>query len=553
MITHLRLKSGSSPGQSSLTIEIQPSITIFVGPNNSGKSLALQELFQFCTSGQVNANAHIVERLVFANQDKETALEAFEAAKVAPFPRETVAEGSSIIMVGATRIHVQDARYLRTREFPNERTDWFAKWHLQHLTLNLDGPSRIGLVNPQGRGDLRNPTQPLARLLTNDAKREALRATIHEAVGLYFAIDAQVGDQLNIRFGQTPPPDERSFNDAALDYLREARGIDLVSDGVKAFTGILLQVSAGDPQIIIVDEPEAFLHPSLASKLGSELAKGAANEGKYIFASTHNPQFVMGAILSGASVNIVRLTYTTNVGTARLLPSSELTTLMQDPLLRSVGLLSALFYDHVIVGEADADRAFYQELNERLLAANDGRGVPHTLFLNAQGKDTIPKIVEPLRRLGIPTAAIVDIDVLKEGGQKWTRHLRACGIPDNEHQPYGTRRANVLATLQAENAEFKREGGVSLLKGQAKEAAENLFSDLARYGLFVVQRGEVEAWLSELDVPRSKEGWLRSIFEKMGSDPGVESYVRPGPDDVWDFIGEIRKWLVDTDRRGIPD
>jgi hypothetical protein len=53
-------------------------------------------------------------------------------------------------------------------------------------------------------------------------------------------------------------------------------------------------------------------------------------------------------------------------------------------MLRSVGVLEGLFYNYVIVGEADADRAFYQEINERLPAA-------------------IPKIIEPLRKLGIPS------------------------------------------------------------------------------------------------------------------------------------------------------
>jgi hypothetical protein len=41
---------------------------------------------------------------------------------------------------------------------------------------------------------------------------------------------------------------------------------------------------------------------------------------------------------------------------------------MRDPLLRSVGVLGALFYNGAVICEADADRALYQELNERLLA-----------------------------------------------------------------------------------------------------------------------------------------------------------------------------------------
>jgi hypothetical protein len=265
--------------------------------------------------------------------------------------------------------------------------------------------------------------------------------------------------------------------------MRAARGIDAVSDGVKAYTGILVQLYAGDPKVITIDEPEAFLHPSLAQRLGKEIAKGTAAEGKHVFIATHSPQFVMGAILSGATV--VRLTYENGVGTARLLSSADLTKLMQDPLLRSVGVLEGLFYNYVIVREADADRAFYQEINERLLAANDPRGIPHALFLNANGKDTIPKIIEPLRKLGIPTAGIADIDIVKKGGQEWTRHLAACNVPPSEHQPSGTRRANTLDALTNKNVKFKSHGGVGLLSGSEREAADNLFDDLDRYGLFI--------------------------------------------------------------------
>ena len=171
--------------------------------------------------------------------------------------------------------------------------------------------------------------------------------------------------------------------------------MDSVSDGVKAYTGIMIHIYAGDPRVIIIDEPEAFLHPSLAFSLGKELAKAATSEGKYIFAATHSPQFVMGAIQSGANVNIIRLTYEGGTRDGPVTSSEELTALMQDPLLRSVGVLSGLFYNHVIVGEADADRSFYQEINERLLAAGDDRGIPHTLFLNADNKQTIPRIIRP--------------------------------------------------------------------------------------------------------------------------------------------------------------
>lgn len=553
MITHLQLRLGSSLGQPPLSVETAPSVTIFVGPNNSGKSQTLREIFSFCQSGTVNFASRIVEKLIFLDRNRDDVLKEFETFIQEPNINETVGQGITIVKVGLERFHVNTDLFVNACITPNARSNQFANWYLKHRTLNLDGPGRIGLVNSQGRGDLKYPTTPLARLLTNDEKRTSLRKVVFDALGLYFAIDASQGDQLSVRFGETPPPDERRFHDETLSYMRKALDTGAVSDGVKAFTGILLQLHAGDPKVIIVDEPEAFLHPSLALKLGKELAKGAAIEGKHIFASTHSPQFVMGAILSGAKVNIIRLTYSPNSGgTARLLSNTELNMLMRDPLLRSVGVLGALFYDYVIVAEADADRAFYQEINERLLAADDPRGIPSALFINAENKQTISKIVAPLRKLGVPTAAIADIDVLKDGGDEWSRHLKACGTPIGEHQPYGTRRLRVHDALRNKNPEFKTAGGITLLEGAERELAENLLSDLGRYGLFIVPRGEVEAWLSDLRVSRSKHGWLRSIFEVMGSDINAVQYVKPAADDVWDFVADIRSWLVDPNRRGIP-
>ena len=48
-------------------------------------------------------------------------------------------------------------------------------------------------------------------------------------------------------------------------------------------------------------------------------------------------------------------------------------------------------------------------------------------------------------------------------------------------------------------------------------------------------------------------GWLIGVFERMGEDPGSSAYVKPDTDDVWAFLGEMKKWLVDPQRKGIPD
>ena len=366
---------------------------------------------------------------------------------------------------------------------------------------------------------------------------------------------------LSVRFGKTPPPRERTIEQDTLDWMRQALPIEAVSDGVKAFSGILLQIYAGDPKVISIDEPEAFLHPSLARILGSELATAARDEQKFVFVSTHSADFLMGAIQSGAIINIVRLTWGNDAATARLLPNTELVRLMNDPMLRSVGVLSGLFFQNVLVTEADTDRAFYQEVNDRLIAARDKRAIPHALFLNADNHQTIPAIVAPLRKLGIPAAAIPDLDVIKRGGGEWTRQLGACGMPTAQQHANHDLRIAVLNALIAvappgtqdpENY-FKIAGGIAILGKSDHEAAENFCDDLAKYGLFLVRVGEVEAWLKHLGVPQKSNGWRARIFAAMGTDPSQSNYVRPTDDDVWKFMGSIHAWLSYTGRRGIPD
>ena len=138
--------------------------------------------------------------------------------------------------------------------------------------------------------------------------------------------------------------EECGIHQEAIEFHSQAQDINATSDGVKAFTGIITEIIAGDPKILLIDEPEAFLHPSLSHKLGKEIAKATAETNKRVFVSTHSSHFVMGCIQSGVPVNIVRLTYKKGVATARILPNNDVLKLMRDPLLRSAGVLEGLFY-----------------------------------------------------------------------------------------------------------------------------------------------------------------------------------------------------------------
>jgi hypothetical protein len=326
-----------------------------------------------------------------------------------------------------------------------------------------------------------------------------------------------------------------------------------MSDGVKAFTGISLELISGDPKIVLIDEPEAFLHPSLATMLGKEIAEIASSQAKKVFVSTHSPYFIMGCLLAGVPINIVRLTYLKDVATSRVLPNEKLANLMRNPLLRSTGVLSGLFYESIIVTESDSDRAFYQEINERLLRYKPEWGLRNCLFINAQNKQTIHQIIKPLRELGIPAVAIVDVDILKEGGAVWTSFLNGGFVPDITKQSLNQSRALVYKKFCDLGLDMKRGGGIRQLPPADMSAAEDLFAQLSEYGLFCLKLGELESWLKNLSVTGHGPKWLIEVFEKMGENPDNAGYIKPTEGDVWAFMCEIRSWFDNPRRKGIPN
>lgn len=557
MIKSIQFKFGISEDSEPLSIDMTP-VTVFVGSNNSGKSKALQEILGICNGGNFSETNVIVDRVGFVGCSQGEAFGKMQKVKLKPNFNEIVAEGHIIVGKRGHRISVPHVDLTRAIANPNENRYQFCQWYLNYNTLLLDGKSRMSLVNEQSAGDLlMEPSTSLQTLFCNERKRKEVRRIIYDAFGLNFLIDPTNVGKLRIKLSKSEPVStyvEQGLHEEAREFYKSSTAIDHMSDGVKAFTGMISEIVAGDPTVVLIDEPEAFLHPSLAFKLGKEISTTSANSNKNILVSTHSPYFVMGCIQSGIPVNIVRLTYRDSVATARSLPCDEILALMRNPLLRSTGVISALFYENVVVAEADSDRAFYQEVNERLLSFKPEFGIPNCLFLNAQNKQTIETIVKPLRKLGIPAAAIVDIDIIKEGGKPWTSILTAVGLPEVEIQTWATLRHSLMEKIKQlpSNVELKRDGGVTVLNKNDKEAAQNLFDHFSKYGLFVVKNGELESWLKHLKVGKHGTYWLIDIFCAMGDDPSSDEYVKPTKDDVWKFIAQVGTWLLDPLRKGIP-
>lgn len=550
MLNSISLKFSASP---SLELPLQ-GISVFVGPNNSGKSLVLREIEQAMLTHPFPSNLKILkdyEVKWYSLKEEQEIIKKIQLPNRADVPEGYVRVGRIDPNGG-----FQEARLClqSLRNYSSSRSDkrWYATQFLRFGVIRLDGRSRFNLTNDQTAGDLLGvPSNLVAKLFVDESSRKEARRLIEDAFNVRLVIDPTNLGTLRLRLSQEKVlSDEQSLNERARQFHARATYIKDASDGVQAYVGIVSAVVSGEYHTILIDEPEAFLHPPLARKLGRHLAQLATSRNGSLLASTHSSDFLMGCIQGSAAVRVVRLEYQNGQSKGRLVDSEDLRKLFQNPLMRSANAISALFYDGVIITESDNDRVFYSELYLRLMEVDSG--IPSILFINAQNKQTIKDILKPLRQFGVPAAAITDLDVVKDGGAVWRQWLEALQIPDPLKASYQVTRDSVLKMFESvEGKEMKRDGGIAILPDASRQAAEEFISNINAYGLFPVRTGELESWLPHLGVRGSKTTWAIRMLERLGSDPSDPSYVRPANDDAWAFLRDVIEWIRNPTRKGM--
>jgi hypothetical protein len=416
--------------------------------------------------------------------------------------------------------------------------------------IRLDGRTRFQLISPRNTDDLQSrPTSHLSVIFRSRAKRLTIRRLLHGAFGTYFVIDPTGIQQLRIRMSVREPSrdeEEQSLTEAAQQFHSTAQLIENCSDGVQAYTGILCAMCAGGYKQVLIDEPEAFLHPPLARRLGRETSRLAGEAGGQLIAATHSSDFLLGCVESGWPVTVMRMSYVNGSSQPRLVDPQQLLRFLKHPLFRSANVVSGLFHDGVVVTESDNDRAFYSEIYSRV--RQDEPALPDILFLNAQNKQTAREIFGPLRRFGVPAAAILDVDVIKE---KFSDTLEAAGVPVASHGPWGQWRSVVKGAFEAAGIDMKQRYALTKLPSDAQTAANDLFDQLDQYGVFVVRNGELEAWLASLGVTAKKTDWAVAMLERLGVLAGTVDYVPTGSGDVWQFIRGVAAWVRNPSRKGV--
>lgn len=557
-IQNITFKNGSSSVASPLILDV-PNVTIIVGPNNSGKSLALREIENLCY-------AKDTERKIVTSITLNLPTSAADAIAVLKTIETTPPAGESngnrrfwinrpVLRDGDNPMHDEIREEDLEAYYSNNNERDIRRSFVRYFTLRLDGRTRFELVTPKKTGPLDGPAKNhLWSLFVDDSARDKVRSFTESAFGRYFVIDPTGMTTFRARLSDRAPAcrqEEQALDEAARKFHEASALVTDLGDGVQASVGLVAAVMSLADRILLIDEPEAFLHPTLARRLGEVLSTTASDRGASLLVATHSADFLLGCIQSVSKVLIVRLTHNDKISTARSIAPDEVKELMNDPLLRSANALRALFHQSVVVTEADADRAFYDEINYRLQIKK--KGIPDALFLNAQNWQTIPRIIEPLRRIGIPAAAVFDFDVITD--EDFKKIWPMIHVSQNTLQSLQNARNNIQTIIKRKPRSTYKKDGVSAFSGSDETEISNFLKTMGDYGVFFVTVGELEGWLSSSGNPRinNKAKWITSIFEYMGSDPTDSGYISAGIGDVWEFIEGISRWIANPNRLGIPD
>lgn len=503
-------------------------VVLVVGPNNAGKTAALRAI-----RDKLQNAAHKSPVLQSLEIQRTGSLDVFK----------TWLSGWTVQQLGSSpenpifqalghALHQSQAHseWQRSDHILGQLSRWFC-----HL---LSADERLQICNPPGNIALArdNPSHPIHFLLRDDKLESRLSVKFRKAFGVDLVVHRNAGNQVPLHIGDRPMPasGEDRVSISYIERLEKLPTLHTQGDGMRSFAGVLLATSVGRENIILIDEPEAFLHPPQARLLGTTLVQDR-NKERQLFIATHSTDILRGVLnAESPDVKVIRIQREGDKNPVRLLSNERIKELWGDPLLRYSNILDGLFHERVIVCEADADCRFYAAVLDALVSSRaDGAKRPDLMFTHCGGKARLSVVIRALREVDVPVRAVADFDVLSEKeplksiteslGISWSEIEADWRIvknsvdskkPDLNTDDVKSEIGVLLSavTTQTFPAKAKRDiqailrrsspwahaklvGKSFVPSGDPSKACERLLSKLRAGGLYVVEVGELEGYV----------------------------------------------------------
>jgi len=519
-------------------------IVVIVGPNNAGKSAALRGIRDKLQSRR-NSNPVIGAITITKHGTSHDVREWLDrwATQTSSSPGDHV-----LSALGEHISHSQVAYHWETEaDSVLELRRFFC-----HL---ISGEERLTAANPAPNIALGHDpaSHPIHFLLRDDSIEKRLSDQFREAFGVDLIVHRNAGSRVPLYTGERPtlaPGEDR----VSIGYVRRLEELPMLQDqgdGMRSFASVLLQSTVGRESVLLIDEPEAFLHPPQARLLGRMLVS-SKEVGRQLFIATHSGDVLRGILdASKNNIRVVRLRRTSDFNLAKELSNDEIALLWKDPLLRNSNILDGLFHERVVISEGDADSRFYAAVTDAIysLRGSEGRR-PDVMFTHSSGASRLSMVQQSLRQLDVPVVTVVDFDVLRDehvlrslitgAGGIWTdieadwrlvkssveARKPSMTLPDIKNaiqtelssatgdalSDVVRRRLNAILKRASPWGDAKEQGKAYLRSGAPTQAFERMSTKLREWGVFIVYVGELEGFVRSVD--GHGPAWINEVLSE---------------------------------------
>ncbi|MER6811059.1 AAA family ATPase [Spirillospora sp. NPDC000708] len=501
-------------------------VTVIVGGNNSGKSTFLRDLWIRLSRPKYTIYKPILIEEVKLHRDGS------DADALDWFRNKWAWSGNKykpgfVDDTGTTTALGNIRKFVKQGSTPYSLADI-----VNHVVQRGDLHKRVELVEPvdQRDGLQESPRHPIHRIQDDPDLLQRVQQFSRRIFRQELTLD-RLGGKTQLRVGVTdvPPPRVDQISPEYIKSLATLEPLENQGDGMKSLMGLLIPLVTGSCRILLIDEPEAFLHPPQAKILGKVLGEISAESGIQIFLATHDRNLLVGLLEAQAPVAVVRLDRKDNDTAVHQLKDQLVRELWDEPVLRYSNVLDGLFHRAVVLAESDGDCRFYAA---SLDGVTDPPFSPGDIqFVPVGGKDGFGRVVRALRSVAVPLVVIADLDVLNDAkrtrifvemlGGKWdhfkgdyeaaTRQfhvprtpktraevleLAARVLTEDPGKRYDKESERLLqAAIRADRSPWQdlKEFGIRAFKGGvATVAAQDLLDKLESVGAVLVHEGELE-------------------------------------------------------------
>ena len=568
-------------------IDLPNKITVFVGPNNAGKSQTLKDIRCMLDRQQ----SPIKEPVILRDDTSCFNIPTLDDVRSFLYFKDSTSNvnhytvgGILCNLIQRNSVEIHKPQMDKYDASDDEGRFLFFQYFSKYYFALMDAETRLKLssettsFNPLEK----EPENLLHTLFKNQDIEKMLQEAFLGAFQQNIKLDISQLTKLCFRIGKEVakiPADTRVAHKVAKNFPK----LDSQGDGYRSFAGIIVGLLLCKERIIMLDEPEAFLHPAQAFYLGKWIGENQGLLGSQLLICTHSSNFLSGMLTGTQELQIIRLQRDGNDTTYNVLAADIAVQLIKNPILSSQRVIEGIFHKGVVICEADADRAIYQSVAS--ICHNSNREI---LFIHAHNKQTLAVVADVLKDTGTPVTVIADIDILRPGkdlenvykvltGQPLEEELNRMQdmlvnhidsrpedevfqelksnidklveqLNKNEHSLEGARAA--LKRIHGETSKWSamKKQGIRWLNDEQRENASQLISYLSKVGFFVVPVGELEGWIDLVEKRKNK--WIVPALEAI-YDQKTPRGLRLFVGDVLNFFkgngcSNVESWISET-------